>query len=349
MDLDFDTEVYSPTQIEAVVAETGVQIQSVTGKHLLCMCPFHNNTYSPAFLVNRSSGKWYCLNASCAQTGDLVSLVMKTQDLDYFKAYRFVLDRRSSLSDVLSSVLGHDAEPEFTQFPQEPVERMQSDFILSRRAIEYMESRGFTTQTMLDFGLGYSKKQDMVITPMHDPSGMLVGFIGRSIEDKQFKNTVNLPTSKTLFNFHRAKKHGSKVIIVESSYDAMRITQAGYPNVVALLGGYLSPAHIRLLSQTFDEVVIMTDWDKLMKLKNCQVCNGNCHGHNPGRDLAKRIVESLPNTRIWWAAYDDSTVYPHGAKDASDMSDEEIRTCLKGAISNFEYQTWNPEGLQLTA
>ena len=44
-----------------------------------------------------------------------------------------------------------------------------------------------------------------------------------------------------------------------------------------------------------------------------------------------------------WAAYDDTCVYPHNAKDAGDMTDEEIRQCLRNAISNLEYSLWNIE------
>ena len=38
------------------------------------------------------------------------------------------------------------------------------------------------------FSLGYSEKQDMVTVPVHSPDGMPVGFVGRSIEGKEFKN-----------------------------------------------------------------------------------------------------------------------------------------------------------------
>jgi hypothetical protein len=41
-----------------------------------------------------------------------------------------------------------------------------------------------------------------------------------------------------------------------------------------------------------------------------------------------------------WAAYDDTCIYPHNAKDAGDMTDAEIRQCLKGAVPNLIYSSW---------
>lgn len=86
---------------------------------------------------------------------------------------------------------------------------------------------------MVHFDLGYSKNMDMVTVPVHSPDGTPIGLVGRSIKGKSFKNSTNLPKSKTLFNIHRAKKIGDHVIVVESSFDAIRVHQAGFPNVVA--------------------------------------------------------------------------------------------------------------------
>jgi DNA primase len=98
----------------------------------------------------------------------------------------------------------------------------------------------YNQKSLYYFELGYSENMGMVTVPVHSPDGMPIGIVGRSIEGKAFKNSTNLPKSKTLFNIHRAKKIGDHVIIVESSFDAIRVHQAGFPNVVATLGGFLS-------------------------------------------------------------------------------------------------------------
>ena len=173
------------------------------------------------------------------------------------------------------------------------------------------------------FKLGYSNALDMVVTPVHSPLGDPIGIVGRSIEGKSFKNSTNLPKSKTLFNVHHAKKIGDQVIVVESNFDAIRIHQAGFPNVVATLGGFLSTEQHNILNRYFNRITIMTDADKA------------------GRDLGYSISSKLRNKDILWASYEYGKIYPHGAKDAGDLTDEEISMCIKNAVSDIEYKTWS--------
>lgn len=321
-----DSETYTQNQVEAVANYCDIEIVSETNTHFLAYCPFHNNTDSPAFALDKSNGLWTCFNPSCDNSGNLEGLLRKTKGLNYFEATKVIIKHKDSVVTPITERLAaiREEAPDFVEFPTEPVERMQQDLWAdpAHRAVYYLTSRGLSEETIKHFGIGYSSKRDMTIVPMHDPKGMLVGFIGRSVEGKSFKNTLNLPKSKTAWNFHRAKKHGETVIIVESSLDAMRIHQAGYPNVIALLGGSVTANHIKQINETFSNVVIMTDFDEA------------------GRHLGYAIAQRLPNKRILWAAYDDTCVFPHGAKDVGDMTDQEIRRCLTNAVSNFEYVQW---------
>ena len=164
---------------------------------------------------------------------------------------------------------------------------------------------------------------DMVTVPVHSPDGMPIGIVGRSVEGKSFKNSTNLPKSKNLFNIHRAKKIGAHVIVVESSFDAIRVHQAGFPNVVATLGGFLSTEQHNLLNRHFDKITIMTDADQA------------------GRELGRSIVNKLRFKDLLWASYEYGKIYPHDAKDAGDITDEEIKTCIKNSVSDIEYRSWN--------
>jgi DNA primase len=176
---------------------------------------------------------------------------------------------------------------------------------------------------MKHFQLGYSPSMEMVTTPVHSPDSIPIGIVGRSITGKSFKNSTNLPKSKTLFNIHRAKKIGDQVIVVESNFDAIRIHQAGFPNVVATLGGFLSTEQHNILNRYFNRITIMTDADKA------------------GRDLGYSISSKLRNKDILWASYSYGKIYQHDAKDAGDLADEEISLCIKNAVSDIEYKTWS--------
>lgn len=275
---------------------------------------------------------------------------MKTTDRNPFQAKRVILKARtdSKLSVADSLKKKFDAKFEFTEFPQEVVDRMAEEFWQTPHAMEYMmKERGFTEETLRYFKIGYSAKKGIIAVPMHTADGMPVGVIGRpaSKTDKFFKNSVNLPTSKTLWNLHRAKRAGGSVIIVESSFDAMRVHQAGYSNVVATLGGNFSQYHLEQLQKFFSSIIIMTDNDEKKFYENCRKClkkNLNlCKGHNPGRDLGATIAEQLKDKRILWASYDEKMIYPRGAKDAGDLTDDEIARCVVNAVSNFAYRQWN--------
>jgi 5S rRNA maturation endonuclease (ribonuclease M5) len=342
-----DFEVYTASQVEGVLEFCEVEVVGDTSTHFLAYCPFHGNTDSPALAVDKSKGLWTCFNPSCMTSGTLRDMLMKRKKLNHFQSQRtinkYANEHATPFADRLAEAMSKP--PDFVEFPQDVLTKMKQDFPGSIGE-QYMKSRGFTDDTLDFFDVGYSVKKNMVIVPMHDPKGMPIGLIGRtaSHDDKRFKNSLNLPKSKTAWNIHRAKTHGDTVIVCEASYDAMRIHQAGYPNVVALLGGHVTSYHLTQLGRFFSKVIIMTDFDQKIYRPNCRMCNYNtCTGHRPGRDLGRSIVKGMPKKRVLWAAYDDKCVFPHGAKDAGDMTDDEIRHCLRNAVSNLEYSQWNVE------
>jgi DNA primase len=112
-------------------------------------------------------------------------------------------------------------------------------------------------------GRGYDNQQRITI-PGHSEYGALCGFIGRTpIEaTPKYLYTPGYPKSFTLFNLHRAKKHGDNgIIVVEGSLDVMRIHDLGYPNVTGILGSSLSVAQQKLLIKYTDKVYFMFDND----------------------------------------------------------------------------------------
>ncbi len=354
-------EVYTESQVELVLNECGVEIESETGTHFLCYCPFHTNTDSPALAVDKLKGLWHCFNGSCYQSGKLEDLPRKLLKLNIFQVKRLLLKGKTqSLKPLSERLLDSKQSTELPVFKQEIIDKMHNDFFGSP-AEEYMKNRNFSDDTLKFFQVGYSAKKNLVAVPMYASVGSPVGVVGRTLPpmDKRFRNSDNLPKKQIPWNIQNARAHGDTLIICEASFDAMRIHQAGYPNVVALLGGYITPWHHKIIDKTFSRIIIMTDYDKLRYEVNCKKCKSNgeriCIGHNTGRDFGREIAKQFPHKRIFWAVYDETCVYPLNplkgyrdkpAKDASDMTDEEIVQCLRNSISNFEYKVRNtPEGL----
>jgi DNA primase len=127
---------------------------------------------------------------------------------------------------------------------------------------------------------------------------MCLGFVARTIEGKEFKNTPGLPKSKILFNLNRVKT-SSTVYIVESSFDAIRLDQVGFP-AVATLGANVSVSQIRLLEKYFNNVVLIADNDEA------------------GVIMTDKLIEKL-GSRVTVVNLDKKY------KDIGDMDDESIR------------------------
>ena len=135
---------------------------------------------------------------------------------------------------------------------------------------EYLQKRGIHQDVAELFGVGYffgkGSMSNRVVIPIHNRAGELVAYAGRVVDDSEPK--YNLPTgfhkSLELFNLHRATRTDTSrgMIIVEGYFDVMKVHQAGFPNVVALMGSALSDHQEQLLIEHFDRVVVMLDGDE---------------------------------------------------------------------------------------
>ena len=185
---------------------------------------------------------------------------MHMSNRTYFEAARFIKSKETETSIEQDVDRALYKKPEFTLFDEVVIKRLHNSLLSSSRAKDYFNYRKITKESASKFSLGYSEKQDMVTVPVHSPDGIPIGFVGRSIEGKEFKNTPGLPKSKTLFNLHRVKS-SDKVYIVESSFDAIRLDQCGFP-AVATLGSNVSNIQIELLQKYFNDIIVIADNDE---------------------------------------------------------------------------------------
>lgn len=249
---------YTAEQVKRVLTGSGTTVESELDADFIIFCPFHNNHRTPAAEVHKSSGMFFCF--SCQKSADLIELVMHTSGRTYFEAARFIKskEKQSNLAVDIDRALVK--EEQYKPFDELIVKRLHNNLISSDRAKNYFSYRKINNQSCSKFVLGYSEKQDMVTVPVHSPDGILLGFVGRSVEGKDFKNTPGLPKSKILFNLNRIKASNT-VYVVESSFDAIRLDQVGFP-AVATLGANVSVSQIRLLEKYFNNVVLIADNDE---------------------------------------------------------------------------------------
>ena len=103
-----------------------------------------------------------------------------------------------------------------------------------------------------------------VVIPIHDPHGKPVAYAGRSLDESPPK--CRLPAgfvkSRVLFNFHRAAAWGQEtVVVVEGYFDSLKVHQAGFPFVVALMGTVLPEVPQGLILKQFRRIILMLDGD----------------------------------------------------------------------------------------
>ena len=249
---------YTKEQIKRVLTGSGITIESEVDSDYIIFCPFHANNRTPAGEVDKNNGTFFCF--SCQKIADLIELIMHTTGRTYFESIRFIKNKEQegNLEQEINKTLYK--KPDFVPFDELIIKRLHNNLLSSDRAKDYFKYRKIETSSWTKFSLGYSEKQDMVTVPVHSPDGMSVGFVGRSIEGKEFKNTPGLPKAKTLFNLNRVKT-ADKVYVVESSFDAIRLDQVGFP-AVATLGANVSNAQIELLQKYFNNILVIADNDE---------------------------------------------------------------------------------------
>jgi DNA primase len=315
-------QTIAPSQVKKVIRSLGLRIKQETVHDYMAYCVFHRNDNTPSLSISKADGRYLCFNPACNASGDLIRLVRVTQHLNEFEAMRFILNNTPTVADTFDDQIEKElhVEDDFKVFDPTVLRRLADTLFEEegRPGLEYMFGRGFMGDTLSSFAIGYSVKNRMVTVPVYSHTSIPVGLVGRSIDAKRFKNSPGLPGTKVFFNLHRAMRASSTVIVVESAFDAMRVHQSGYPNVVATLGGYVSPQKMNLLNRYFDRLIIATDADEA------------------GRKLADQLQNSF-NREVLWAVESSGMIYPHSAKDLGELEDREISTLIKDAVSHIEY------------
>ena len=289
-------EYYSEGQIRRSLLASGIDIVSEVDIDFIIFCPFHNNSRTPAAEIHKTNGMFYCF--ACQETKTLEEVIMQASGRSYFEAARLI-DSKSETKNLVEELQQTlDKKIEFKEYDLSIIDKLNESALNFERAAKYYKSRKITKDSVIKYKLGYSEKQDMVTIPIYSPDGLCLGFVGRSVEGKIFKNTSGLPKSKTLFNLQRAKRY-DKVFVVESSFDAIRLEQIGV-HAVATLGATISKEQRKLLKQYFNEVIVLGDNDEA------------------GQNMSKKMIAYFGTGCI-------APPLPEGIKDVSDLSDEDLK------------------------
>jgi len=135
--------------------------------------------------------------------------------------------------------------------------------------LEFLEKTGLTISKE---NKNYDRFRGRVIFPIHNLSGRVLGFGGRTLlSDKSIPKYVNSPESEVynksqvLYGINLAKSAiiaADNCYLVEGYTDVISLHQAGIENVVASSGTSLTTEQIRLISRYTKNVTILYDGDE---------------------------------------------------------------------------------------
>jgi DNA primase len=132
----------------------------------------------------------------------------------------------------------------------------------------YLGQRGITSATARYFGAGLfagpGLMRGRIVIPIQDELGRTVAYAGRSLDGQapRYKLPAGFRKSAVLFNLHRAAASGcDDAVVVEGFFDCMKVHQAGFASVVALMGTTLSAQQAMLLRARFGGLVLLLDGD----------------------------------------------------------------------------------------
>lgn len=264
--------------IEQVLEHYRVRLKRVRKEYLrgLCPLPTHGSAQSrESFGVDTGRNVWACHSASCCQArrgkvgGNILDLVACMEACSIrLAALRLrtwsITTGETGLADQLVS------KGKRAGRSQEEIPRLS--FTLRLQWHPYLEQRGIRWQTAAWFGAGYyggsGFLRGRMVFPIHDEGGELVAYAGRTMDGREprYLFPTGFPKSQVIFNLHRAvefaARQGGVVIVVEGFFDCMKVHQAGYGNVVALMGASLSDRQSELLDTYFQKLVVMLDGDE---------------------------------------------------------------------------------------
>lgn len=126
------------------------------GRNMVGLCPFHGEK-TPSFNIYTENGSFYCFG--CGAGGDVITFIMKIENLDYVEAVKFLAQRagmempENTYDDSLSKLRMriYEANREAARFFHAT--------LLSQRGqsgLSYLRGRALSDRTIRHFGLGFA-------------------------------------------------------------------------------------------------------------------------------------------------------------------------------------------------
>ena len=271
-----------PTSRDQIIREFVTERLSVVqdnGSEILCRCPFHKEGRErhPSFSVNVHKGVFGCF--TCHKQGVFRTLVKELESSDYLS--KEIIGRYYAAPESLADVQrtqpkGLLALP--TEYPHVPETFMAYYNYAPKKLID----AGFNVDVMKKMGVGYDPERNTILFPVRRQADKKINSVhARSLdpnasgkyyvyneEIRKFAPDYCDALSAKIINprDHLWGEHFLDFnapppysILVEGFKAALWVRQAGYDNVLAIMGNNMTPSQIGTVSRLSRNVVLMLD------------------------------------------------------------------------------------------
>ena len=258
-------ELRSRTTLSALIGRT-VKVTKAGREYIAC-CPFHNEK-SPSFTINDEKGFYHCFG--CSAHGDAIRWMTDQRGLSFMDAIKELAAEAGM--DVPAPDPQAAMRAEKANSLYDVMTAAQAWFVTQLLGVEgaaargYLKQRGFTEQTIRDFGFGlapdnraglktalkqfgdpmlieagllisveekapYDRFRGRLMIPIRDPRGRVIAFGGRILDEGEPKylNSPDTPLfnkGRTLYNLDKCSP--------ASRQTGRVIVVEGYMDVIAL-------------------------------------------------------------------------------------------------------------------
>lgn len=277
------------------------------GRRYQGLCPLHKEK-TPSFSVDPVAGLFYCFG--CGAGGDAIKLHMLATGDDFPAAIESLATRYGiplPSRETKAGFRGERTERDLEGALQAAAGFFTDQLRKSSFAREYLERRRIPPELIERFGLGYApdgwrnlipalqgkipmadleaaglvgrserggepydRFRNRLMFPIHNQSGRLVGFGGRTLGDDAAKYVNTAETERfhkglLLYGLHQAKREireSGRAILCEGYFDVIGTVACGLEGAVAGMGTALTPEQAKMISRYAEDVVVAYDGDK---------------------------------------------------------------------------------------
>ena len=290
----------------------------MNGNNFIAKCPVNpdHDDKTPSFgvkVIGEGKGVWNCYG--CGMKGNLIHLVMYMKNVSRDEATSLIsewfnLDEvipEVSTKELLKLLEENGEEDEVLVIPLPRLSGNKEkviEYLMQRRGYNETEAWDICNTYKMDYcDVGYYKGR--LIIPVYDSDGVYVTFEAQLVEGEGKKKLYpkGSQISRLLFNDYNIK--GSKVVITEGLWDAIRLKMYGYPAISVFGANNLTKYQAYKIIRKYDEVILFFDGDQA------------------GQDAVDKAL-----CDVFYPFVDTHVVYIKG-KDPDECSKEETKILLE--------------------